>query len=994
LASLQALGAGEPAQATAIGRANVAGKVVFVFPGQGSQWPQMAQGLLASSPEFRASIEACDRAFAEHVDWSLLAVLAGQDSAPSLERVDVVQPALFAVMVSLAQLWRSLGVKPDAVIGHSQGEIAAAYIAGALSLGDAARVVTLRARALMQLSGQGAMAAVELSSAATRERIAPYADSIAIAAINSPVSTLVSGEPGAIERLLAELSEAQVFARAIRVDYASHCEQVEGIREELERSLQGIAPGRLSLPMYSTVTGAKVEPEELDAGYWYRNLRQTVRFADAVEQLLADGHRFFVEVSPHPVLSLALQENARAADTNVAIVGTLRRDQGGAERVLLSLGELHVRGLGSDWKPLLPAARPVPLPTYAFERQRYWLDAGGAANGDVSSAGLLSAEHPLLGASIAVAEGDNFVFTGRLSLATHAWLGGHVVFGAVLLPGSAFVELALAAAQRVGLDTVDELTLEAPLVVPERGALQLQVLVGALDENKRRSLSVHARAADNSEGGWTRHASGVLSAAESVTAAELRDWPPAGAVAIELDGLYERAAEAGLRYSDAFCGLRAVYRRGEELFAQVELPEAASLEASRFGLHPALLDAALHALLTLQTPDAGIALPFIWNGVQLCGRGASALRVRLSGGEAQGGVSVLLADAAGEPVGAVEALHIRPAVASQIRGASALRDALYRVDWVTLPTLPVASSAIEWAWLGDVPEGLPTTPSSYADLGTLQAWLAQGHRAPALVVLACLAPASASEDTVSAAHQATQQLLGVLQGVLRDERLAHSRVVVVTRRAVATHAGEDVLDLARAPLWGLVRSAQSEHPGRLTLLDIDTLPVSEPTWQCALGSEEPQLGLRQDKLCAPRLARARADELLVPEDGAPWSLQISSRGSLDNLVLVPTPEITDALSSGQVRIAVHVAGLNFRDVLNTLGMYPGEAGPPGNEGAGVVLEVGPDVSLVAVGDRVMGLFPAAFGPVVVTDQRAVVRIPAGLSFEQAAGIPVVFFKAY
>ena len=419
--------------------------------------------------------------------------------------------------------------------------------------------------------------------------------------------------------------------------------------------------------MYSTVTGAKVEPEELDAGYWYRNLRQTVRFADAVEQLLADGHRFFVEVSPHPVLSLALQENARAADTNVAIVGTLRRDQGGAERVLLSLGELHVRGFGSDWKPLLPAARPVPLPTYAFERQRYWLDAGGAANGDVSSAGLLSAEHPLLGASIAVAEGDNFVFTGRLSLATHAWLGGHVVFGAVLLPGSAFVELALAAAQRVGLDTVDELTLEAPLVVPERGALQLQVLVGALDETKRRSLSVHARAADNSEGGWTRHASGVLSAAESVTAAELRDWPPAGAVAIELDGLYERAAEAGLRYSDAFCGLRAVYRRGEELFAQVELPEAASLEASRFGLHPALLDAALHALLTLQTPDAGIALPFIWNGVQLCGRGASALRVRLSGGEAQGGVSVLLADAAGEPVGAVEALHIRPAVASQIR---------------------------------------------------------------------------------------------------------------------------------------------------------------------------------------------------------------------------------------------------------------------------------------------------------------------------------------
>src|SRR6185295_4578053 len=278
-------------------------------------------------------------------------------------------------------------------------------------------------------------------------------------------------------------------------------------------------------------------------------------------------------------------------------------------------------------------------------------------------------------------------------------------------------------------------------------------------------------------------------------------------------------------------------------------------------------------------------------------------------------------------------------------------------------------------------------------LGALQALLAQGDRAPAVVVVACVAPAPAIEATVSAAHRATHHLLGVLQGVLGDDRLAHSRVVVVTRRAVATHGGEDVLDLARAPLWGLVRAAQSEHPGRLALLDIDTLPVSEQVWLCALGSEEPQLGLRQDKLCAPRLVREGADELLVPEDGAAWSVQISSRGSLDNLVLAPTPEISEALSSGQVRIAVHVAGLNFRDVLNTLGMYPGEPGPPGGEGAGVVLEVGPDVSLVAVGDRVMGLFPAAFGPVVVTDQRAVVRIPAGLSFVQAAGIPVVFLTA-
>jgi acyl transferase domain-containing protein len=535
------------------------------------------------------------------------------------------------------------------------------------------------------------MAAVELSAAALRERIAPYADRVAIAAINSPASTLVSGEPGAIERLLTELAEAQVFARAIQVDYASHGAQVEAIREELEQSLQGVALGRLSIPLYSTVTGGKVEPDELDAGYWYRNLRQTVRFAEAVDQLLSDGHRFFIEVSPHPVLSLGLRESASAANANVAIVGTLRRDQGGAERLLLSLGELIVRGLGCDWKPLLPSGKRVPLPTYPFERQRYWLEAGGGTHGDVASAGLASAEHPLLGASIAVAQGDSFVFTGRLSLATHPWLAGHVVFGAVLLPGTGFVELALAAAQRVGLDTVDELTIEAPLVVPERGAIQIQLLIGALDESQRRSLSVHARAAGDSEDGWRRHASGALSFAGSMPAQDLRVWPPAGAVAIELDGLYERAAEAGLRYRDAFCGLRAVYQRGQELFAQVELPATASQEASRFGLHPALLDAALHALLTIQPTGAGVALPFAWSGVQLHARGAEALRVRLTQADGQGSVSLLLADAAGEPVGSVQALRARPAVASQFQGASPLR---CRAP----PSLPPHPSLIGRGW--------------------------------------------------------------------------------------------------------------------------------------------------------------------------------------------------------------------------------------------------------------------------------------------------------
>ena len=450
--------------------------------------------------------------------------------------------------------------------------------------------------------------------------------------------------------------------------------------------------------------------------------------------------------------------------------------------------------------------------------------------------------------------------------------------------GPAFVELALAAGERVGLDTVEELTIEAPLVVPERGAVQLQLLVGALEEGQRRSLSVHGRAEGRRAG--RRHASGVLSAAGGVPAQDLRVWPPAGAVAIELDGLYERVAEAGLDYSDAFCGLRAVYQRGRELFAEVDLPETASPEASRFGLHPALLDAALHAALATQAPGVEVALPFAWSGVQLQARGAAALRVRLWQARRTGAFLCCWRT----PPASRWARCKRCIAGLRLpaRSAARRRFAMRSTGWTgsrcrAPPPLPPHPSLIGHGW------GVRRKACRRRRRATpILARCRRGfRRAIARPRWWCWRAWQAPRPRIrsSAAHAATQQLLGRLQGVLRDERLADSRVLVVTRRAVATHAGEDVLDLAHAPLWGLVRSAQSEHPGRLALLDIDTLAVSEPAWQGALGCEEPQLGLRQDKLCAPRLVRAGPDELLVPEGGAPWSLQISTRGSLDNLVL-------------------------------------------------------------------------------------------------------------
>ncbi|QMU80316.1 SDR family NAD(P)-dependent oxidoreductase [Streptacidiphilus sp. PB12-B1b] len=376
---LRALAADDPAPGLVTGVADLDGRTAFVFPGQGSQWPEMAMGLLDTAPVFAARIEECARALAPHTDWSLLDVLRGVDGAPGLDRVDVVQPALWAVMVSLAELWTSYGVRPDAVIGHSQGEIAAACVAGALSLDDAARVVALRSRAILALSGRGGMASVPLPAAEVEQRIARTEGRLSIAVVNGPSSVVVSGEPDALADLVADYQQQDVRARTIQVDYASHSAQVDDLREELLESLAPVRPRTGRVPMLSTVTGDWIDTAGLDAEYWVTNLRRTVRFEEGVRALAAQGHVAFIEISPHPVLTVPIQETLESAGAarGSVVAGSLRRGAGDLRRFLTSAAEVHVRGIRVDWSPAFSelTVHQVKLPSYAFQRRRYWLDA-------------------------------------------------------------------------------------------------------------------------------------------------------------------------------------------------------------------------------------------------------------------------------------------------------------------------------------------------------------------------------------------------------------------------------------------------------------------------------------------------------------------------------------------------------------------------------------------------------------------------------------------
>ena len=914
----------------------------------------------------------------------------GAKASTGLDRVDVVQPALFAVMVSLAALWRSLGVEPDAVVGHSQGEVAAAFVAGALSLEDAAKVVALRSRALTRVAGKGAMAAVELGVEALRSASRP----LGRPALPSPPSTARTRRwsraiPRPSTPCSASWRQAQVFARKIRVDYASHCAQVEAVRDELLGDLATLAPRPGGLPLYSTVTGGVIEGGALDADYWYQNLRQPVRFAEVTETLLGEGHRFFVEVSPHPVLTLAVQETVERSPLEPAVVGSLRREEGSLARLLLSLAELHSRGLAFDWNAFFAphAARRVALPTYAFQRERFWLEAPKRKEADVVSAGQASAEHPLLAAAVPLAGGEGHLFTGRLSLADYPWLADHAVFGTAILPGTAFLELALLAARHVGLDLVEELILEAPLALPAEGAVRVQMAVGPVDGSGRRPLTIYGRAQDAPEdGAWTRHAGGTLAPAAEPPSFDLRVWPPAGAVPVPAEGIYETLAGLGLAYGPAFQGLRGMWRQGGVLFAEARLPEAAAEEG--FALHPALLDAALHALAF---ESSGAALPFSWTGVSLRAVGATTLRVRFERRDGDGAIGLAVADAAGEPVAWVGGLATRPVTAEQLQGAlAASHNALFRLHWTSLPGASNSPTPANGVLLGSGDAALAF--ARYADLPALREALDQGAAPPEIVVVPFLAPASTEPAD---AHRAAAHALALLQAWTADERLASTRLILLTRRAIAAREGEDVLDLAHAPLWGLARSTQSEHPDlALILVDTDGSAASEQALLAALDTGERQIVLRDGQRLVPRLAVAGSNEVLAAPGAPSWRLHIPTKGSFEGLTFVAHPDAQAPLAEGQVRVAVRAAGLNFHDVLDSLGMLPRDDGPLGGEGAGIVTETGPGVHKFAVGDRVMGVFPAAFGPVAIADARMLVRMPAGWSFVQGASVPVVFLTAY
>ncbi|GAA1018276.1 hypothetical protein Aple_034810 [Acrocarpospora pleiomorpha] len=856
IAGLRSLANEEPSASVIQG--GTGGELAYLFTGQGSQWEGMGRELYERFPLFA---EAFDAAIAE-LDAHLSGVSVSGGVSPDgpigelgggsvrdvvfgsaglLDQTLYTQSGLFALQVGLFRLLESWGIFPDFVVGHSIGELAAAHVAGVWSLADAAKVVAARGRLMQGLPSGGAMAAIEATEGEVPE-------GVEIAAINGPSSVVVTGDEDAVAAVVSEFAARGRRTRRLTVSHAFHSARMEPMLAEFREVLESVSFSEPVIPVVSTLTGQITSVAQPD--YWVRQVREPVRFADAVNTLDAAGVTTFLEIGPDAVLAGMARESL--PDARV-VAPVLRKGRPEDETALLALGHAHIHGRRIAWNTVFPGATKADLPTYPFQRQSYWLDVPQTPPSGAS-------DHPLLDGVVHLA-GGGVLLTGKISTRSHPWLADHAIAGTPVFPGTALVELALRALAEAGGGTLDELVIETPLVLPEHDTAEIQVSVERLD------VAIHSRL-DGGE--WLRHATGRITTSHHQRTARrdsttqnpggkgvasdvstgqgvvaqgsggeglagevfagqgvvaqgsggeglagevfagqgvvredfgvessgcgdfgLVEWPPADAQAVDVRGLYDGLAAAGLDYGPAFQGVTASWRRGETIFAEVALRESEHTDAARFGVHPALFDAALH----VAADQSRVLLPFAWQGVRAYSSGATAARVRLTpaGPDAW---AVEVADVTGAPVVSVDVLRSRPIDPDTLR--SAPRQGLYRVDWVDVST---ATSAAD--------------PVDVID-----------------------------EPLTGDVHDLVNRVLAELSRRLGES--PESVVVVRTRNAVSALPG-DTVDPRAAAVWGLVRSAQTEHPGRIILIDGDVT---------AIPADEPQLAVRGERILVPRLARA------------------------------------------------------------------------------------------------------------------------------------------
>ncbi|MGB8407351.1 MAG: sulfolipid-1 biosynthesis phthioceranic/hydroxyphthioceranic acid synthase [Mycobacterium sp.] len=998
---------------------------VWLFSGQGSQWAAMGAGLLATEPVFAATIAAIEPLIEEESGFSVTEVITAAETVTGIDRI---QPAVFAMQVALAETFKSYGITPGAVIGHSMGESAASVVAGALSLADGVKVICRRSNLMLKVSGSGAMASVELPAQQVLSELgARGVGDVVLAVVASPTSTVVGGDKAAIRTLIKEWEERGVMAREVAVDVASHTPQVDPILDELADALEDLEPEEPTVPYYSATLYDPRDPADFDADYWVENLRHTVRFGAAVQAALEDGFRVFVELAPHPLLVHAVNQNAGHQDITIAALAAMRRDQSvdnGLREVVI---DLHSAGAAIDFAAQYPDGTlvDVPLPTWTRTHLILTRDPHEQAPGGASLA-----VHPLLGAHVRLPEEpERHVWQSDVGTGVQPWLGDHQVHNVAAMPGAAYCEMALGAARSVlGGEAVEvrDVTFEAMLLLEDETPLSA-VATTATSGDIEFLIETYV------DGEQTRRAAATLHPLEDDAVRPAYDITKlVSSHSGDIDGGELRSwfADRGIQYGPAFSGLAAAHTAaGHTVLAEVALPGAIRSQQSAYTVHPALLDACFQAVAAHpdlhQDATGALMLPLGVRRLRAFDstRSAHYCYVRLGAATptaVEADIDVL--DENGCVLLAVTGLRLGTGVSEAGQRDRLLNDRLLGIDWRTQEA-PVADAVDPGRWLlislsDDETDVAPLADALRSDEAevAVMAWPVDADHAanlealqttltakPFKGVVFATEPQQGSTDFGTAQRGAAlvRQLVHGLQG-LPDVPGQPARLYVLTRGA-RTVLGDDVANLEQGGIRGLLRSIGMEHPGlRPTQIDVDAqTDIALVAAELLSGSDEDETAWRSGAWYTARLnlsqlqPEERHTKVVHPEhDG--MALQVRTPGDLSSAELVGYDRV--APGPGQIEVAVAASNLNFADVLVAYGRYPsfeGRLPEPGADFAGVVTGVGPGVTDHQIGDRVAGIsLTGAWKTFVTCDANLAVKIPDDLPEGSAAAVPSAHATAW
>jgi len=989
-------------------------KIAFVCSGQGPQWWAMGRELFTHEPIFKQTIERIDELVRGLVDWSLIQELNCTEEESRLDQTQYAQPALFAIQVALSALWKSYGITPGAVVGHSLGEIAAAHLAGILTLEDAVQIVVQRGRIMQQATGKGKMASVRMPLSQAEMAIQGFTEHLAVAAFNAPNSCVLSGESEAMDSVIASLESAGVEYRWLPVNYAFHSPQMAPYGDELEISLGEIITKSGSLPIYSTVTGGRANDLSWDAAYWGRNIRQPVHFASAIETLARDGFTIFIELGPHPVLVMNIAECLKASDFPGRAIPSLRRKRDDREMILSSLGELFILGINPNWEALSPTGKVVQLPPYPWQRERFWLSPKHRKRNYVSGI-----EHPLLGEAIQSPVLPGRLYHNQIAGSDHEYLADHRIIGLNLMPMTAFIEMAIAAAGDLPLELGDFHIREA-LLIPDENSYQIQLNLQT-HENQQSQFEVYSKYVNED---WHTHAQGwIRPVIETLKRSEIDKDKKVSSPDPEF---YPTLFKRGLEFGTSFQGVTTVWRNEHAFQAEIQLPAELKRDFQDYRFHPALLDACLQPLTLLLPDDSeSLYLPVEIERLRLFRLPTASLysvgHLSLQGEtDASRLADVQIFNSEGQVVADVVGLRLQRVTRSALLRSlqSVAQDWLYTIEWQLLPNLDQDFARNESArnrhclilpdshGLGEAlavtlqEAGFQTqlqTAGVNPDPSSLQ-------NAQHIIHLKSLDVPPAGDGSLTEDQSISLgSMFDLVKGIAKQKEIDQPRLWLVTQGAQSV-PGTHAHSIEQATTWGFGRTLQLEFSDLPSMLvDLDPAQTIQEQSQSLLmeimaSGDENQIAHRLGGRYAPRLKRGSPKP--VSSDGIDSSadtaeskqLTIKQRGALQNLTFSPVKR--QKPGPGEVEIRVHATGLNFRDVLNALGMYPGDPGPLGDECAGVVVAVGPDVKDLQPGDAVLGIAAGSFSNYVITRANLLVKKPDWLSFVGAATIPIPFLTAH